>query len=751
MTQEEFSLQYLRNLNPQQKEAVLAVDGAILLLAVPGSGKTTVLVTRLGYMILCRGISPEQILTMTYTRDATKEMALRFQKLFGCHCSTPLNFSTINSLSNQIIFYYSQWKNRQWAYILPDSKEIIRIVRQIYQSLNGDFPTDSTVSDVLRAIAYIKNQMLTPEEIKKLDLGIGKLPQIYKLYEKTMHDSGFMDFDDQMVFAHRILTLNPEVLAAFQERYPYICVDESQDTSRIQHAIIRLLTKKNLFMVGDEDQSIYGFRAAYPEALLNFENDYADTKVLLMEFNYRSSQQIVDAANGFIARNTARRPKESKATQGSGSPIHIVRGTDRKTQLDYILEVAANSPQDTAVLFRNNDSAIPLVDLLDRKHIPFRFRGSDDKFFTHKVVADMVDMLCFAQNPRDAERFMRIYYKFGGGISKEAAEAACMMSTQSGKSIPEELSRVPGLSARGLETARDLVLMLPTIPSGTAEYALNCLWNTLKYGAYAADRGMDSGKLDILKLLASQVRSPGELLARMDTLRDMIQHPLPGPECSLTISTIHSSKGLEYRQVILLDVFDGVLPGITKADVTCDDDRKAYEEERRLCYVGMTRAKEELTLFLLRSHPSEFVSEIIGNLPKIACEEQDVFSSLFKDLRGKSYTHAEYGTGRVIAQDNDTLLLEFTNGKKLRMSLAEMLKNRAVTYEPAKPAPVSPGSGILLSPEAITPGTRVNHTTFGPGTVLTVRSGIATISFGKNFGQRTILLKSAIKKGILHT
>ncbi len=749
MTHEAFATQYLTKLNPQQSEAVQAVEGAVLLLAVPGSGKTTVLVTRLGYMILCRNIAPERILTMTYTKAATVEMAQRFHGLFGRYCQAPVNFSTINSLSNQIIRRYAELKKRQWSYLLPGNGEIVRIVQQVWQTIHDDFPTDSTVNDVLRGIAYIKNQMLTPEELEQADLGVDKLPQIYKLYEKTMRSMGFMDFDDQMVYAHRILTQNPEVLAWFQEQYPYICIDESQDTSKIQHAIIRLLARENIFMVGDEDQSIYGFRAAYPEALLNFEKDYPNARVLLMETNYRSSQEIVDAANRFIARNKARHPKQSMATQGSACPIRTVRGADRSTQLQYILDVAADCTRETAVLFRNNDSAIPLIDLLDRNGIPFCFRGSDDKFFTHKVVVDLTDMIRFAQDPHDADRFMQIYYKFGGGISREAALAACQQSLQTGRSILTELTKVPALSPRGQDTVRDWALRLPELAGESAEHALLCLWNTLKYGLYAAERKLDAGKLDILRLLAVNVKTPVDLLSRMEALRDMMRSPTSVPGSNLTISTIHSSKGLEYHSVILMDVFDGVLPGTTKAEVKDAEEEKIYEEERRLCYVGMTRARKELTLFQLQDHPSEFVSEIMAGLPRIFCGEQDVFAPLFRDLRGKTYTHREYGKGRVIAQSDDTLLLEFSDGRRCRMDLVEMLRNQAVAYSSIKTPELREVPWQPLTPDGVNPGDCVKHTTFGTGTVLTVSNGLATIAFDNPHGRRTILLKTALERGFL--
>ncbi len=749
MTQEEFFLQYMQQLNEQQKEAVYAVDGAVLLLAVPGSGKTTVLVTRLGYMILCRDIPPERILTMTYTKTATIEMNQRFQKLFGQHCQKLINFSTINSLSVQIIQYYARQKGQRWPYRLSENGEDFRIVQQIYQSVNGEFPTDSTVSDTLRGISYIKNRMLSPEDAEKVDVGVDNLAQIWKLYDKAMKAKNLMDFDDQMVYAHEILTRNPEVLAHFQRQYPYICVDESQDTSKIQHTIIKLLTRENLFMVGDEDQSIYGFRAAYPEALLNFENDYPGARVLLMESNYRSSQEIVAASNRFIVRNPNRHPKESKATRGNKGPLRVIRSSDRKIQLDYVLSVAENCREDTAVLFRNNDSAIPLIDLLDRHQLPFYYRGSDDKFFTHKVVVDIVNMLRFSYDLHSGDLFMRFYYKFGGGISKDAAVKACSQSNRTGKNILEELVKIPELSKRGLEIARDLLLMLPEIPKGTADAALRCLWDTLKYGTYVSNKGQDVGKLNILRLLAAQVESPMDLLERMDALRSLVKDTAPAAGCKLTLSTIHSSKGLEYDKVILMDVFDGVLPGITKADAENADDLRLYEEERRLCYVGMTRAKNNLTLFQLQHHPSEFVDEIVSGLPKISCDEQDVFAPLHQNLLGKTYNHKEHGKGTVVAQSDDLLMVEFPQKRVLRMTFAEMLDNQAISYAAAT-APAPNGEAKkALNEKAVTRGMRVYHSTFGKGTVVTVAGGTAIIAFGREYGQRTILLKSAIERGLL--
>lgn len=256
-------------LNDQQEAAVQAAEGPVLLLAVPGSGKTTALIHRLGYLIFCRGVAPEHILTVTYTVSATKDMAARFAQVFGADLAGRLEFRTINGLSARIIRYYEKTKGRTAFALITSERKLSSLVGDLCQKATGEFPTESTVKSLRTAITYIKNKQLGPEAIEHYpldDLPVGK---IYQEYCAALRNYGWMDFDDQMVYAARILRKYPEILGAFQDRYRYLCVDEAQDTSRIQYTILRLLAgqRQNLFLVGDEDQSIYGFRAAEPSGV----------------------------------------------------------------------------------------------------------------------------------------------------------------------------------------------------------------------------------------------------------------------------------------------------------------------------------------------------------------------------------------------------------------------------------------------------------------------------------------------------
>jgi len=751
MRPEEFDKLYCHKFNPQQLEAVHSVDGPVLLLAVPGSGKTTVLVTRLGYMVLCRNIAPHSILTMTYTVAATAEMRSRFAESFGAGHARDMEICTINSLATQIINFYARHHGRAEPPKLVENDEAVRIIAALYQQINGDYASDSVVKDIRTGITYIKNMMLSTEQIESLELGVDKLDKLYQGYSKALKQGGFMDFDDQLSYALTILKRYPGVLEHFQGRFPYICVDEAQDTSKIQHEIIRLLAGKrgNIFMVGDEDQSIYGFRAAYPEALLNFEKDYSDARVLLMEENYRSTKEIVAAADAFIAKNEHRHPKRLRAARGGGAQIQLVEAESRSIQYAYLFETGRLCKEETAILYRNNDSALPLVDLFHRRGVSYNCRKFEDSFFSHRVVADIRDIISFAYAPDNCELFLRIYYKLGFPISRAAAELACSESKKSGKSIVYELCRSRELSGYGREAAIELEDMLSAIPGGTAQNAISQIWKGMKYNAYVAKNGLDAGKIDILTELARREKTPADLLRRLDELRELVLRHENSPENKLSLSTIHSSKGLEYERVYLMDMFDGILPSKKRAECKDEEDLRRYEEDRRIFYVGMTRAKNELYIFDCADRSGEFCSELAGGIPAEAVDQNDVFAPLKQKLCGKSYSHREKGPGVIKAQCADSLLVAYSGADAELYSLSQMLaeRDKSVKYlrSEAEAEPKVPAEKLKAGI-----GTRIIHKQFGLGTVLSVNNkGIAKIMFSDGHGVKKIDLAITVKNGII--
>lgn len=636
MEWKEFETTFSVKLNQQQKEAVQSTKGPVLLLAVPGSGKTTVLVTRLGYMIYCKNIPPESILTVTYTVAATKDMSERFAVHFGEDMAKRLEFRTINGICARIIQYYGRRIGKTPFELVKDEKATTGMLIRICQDHGMGYPTESDLKNVRTLITYIKNMMLNEEELQKLEEESDiRIAGIYREYCRQMREQKLMDYDDQMLYAYNILRKDPGVLAYFQNRYPYICVDEAQDTSKIQHAIIALLAAGtgNLFMVGDEDQSIYGFRAAYPEALLSFEKKHSGAKVLLMEENFRSNAKIVEAADKFIQKNTLRHEKHMRAARGAGADIREISLKSRKAQYVYLMKAAQKcttgmagmsgseehrgradaSVTETAVLYRDNECAIPLIDLLERKNIPYRMRNADLSFFTHRTVLDVQNIIRFAMDPKDTELFMQIYYRLKLFFNKKDALRYAQISQEKDMEVLDAALKYGNLEKYQEDNIRNLKRQMVRILNMPGDEAVNQILTYMGYQDYLKKMGMNANKLETVKLIGSRVESPEKLLERLEELRTIIQEKVSDKDCPFILSTMHASKGLEYDTVYLLDVMDGILPEKVLANprTASKEELETYEEERRLFYVGVTRAKNQLNVFTTNK-PSKFCSELLG-------------------------------------------------------------------------------------------------------------------------------------------
>lgn len=636
MEWKEFETTFSVKLNQQQKEAVQSTKGPVLLLAVPGSGKTTVLVTRLGYMIYCRNIPPESILTVTYTVAATKDMSERFAVRFGEDMAKRLEFRTINGICAMIIQYYGRRIGKTPFELVKDEKATTGMLIKICQDHGMGYPTESDLKNVRTLITYIKNMMLNEEELQKLEEESDiRIAGIYREYCRQMREQKLMDYDDQMLYAYNILRKDPGVLAYFQNRYPYICVDEAQDTSKIQHAIIALLAAGtgNLFMVGDEDQSIYGFRAAYPEALLSFEKKHSGAKVLLMEENFRSNAKIVEAADKFIQKNTLRHEKHMRAAREAGADIREISLKSRKAQYVYLMKAAQEcttgmagmsgseehrgradaSVTETAVLYRDNECAIPLIDLLERKNIPYRMRNADLSFFTHRTVLDVQNIIRFAMDPKDTELFMQIYYRLKLFFNKKDALRYAQISQEKDMEVLDAALKYGNLEKYQEDNIRNLKRQMVRILNMPGDEAVNQILTYMGYQDYLKKMGMNANKLETVKLIGSRVESPEKLLERLEELRTIIQEKVSDKDCPFILSTMHASKGLEYDTVYLLDVMDGILPEKVLANprTASKEELETYEEERRLFYVGVTRAKNQLNVFTTNK-PSKFCSELLG-------------------------------------------------------------------------------------------------------------------------------------------
>lgn len=677
MEWKEFETTFSVKLNQQQKEAVQSTKGPVLLLAVPGSGKTTVLVTRLGYMIYCKNIPPESILTVTYTVAATKDMSERFAVRFGEDMAKRLEFRTINGICARIIQYYGRRIGKTPFELVKDEKATTGMLIRICQDHGMGYPTESDLKNVRTLITYIKNMMLNEEELQKLEEESDiRIAEIYREYCRQMREQKLMDYDDQMLYAYNILRKDPGVLAYFQNRYPYICVDEAQDTSKIQHAIIALLAAGtgNLFMVGDEDQSIYGFRAAYPEALLSFEKKHPGAKVLLMEENFRSNAKIVEAADKFIQKNTLRHEKHMRAAREAGADIREISLKSRKAQYVYLMKAAQEcttgmagmsgseehrgradaSVTETAVLYRDNECAIPLIDLLERKNIPYRMRNADLSFFTHRTVLDVQNIIRFAMDPKDTELFMQIYYRLKLFFNKKDALRYAQISQEKDMEVLDAALKYGNLEKYQEDNIRNLKRQMVRILNMPGDEAVNQILTYMGYQDYLKKMGMNANKLETVKLIGSRVESPEKLLERLEELRTIIQEKVSDKDCPFILSTMHASKGLEYDTVYLLDVMDGILPEKVLANprTASKEELETYEEERRLFYVGVTRAKNQLNVFTTNK-PSKFCSELLGKR-NLRENQQKEYAGIKKwgdyspagtyGIKGNGMYHG-YGTG----------------------------------------------------------------------------------------------------------
>lgn len=595
MDYKEFCAKYHVRLNDQQSTAVQRVNGATLLLAVPGSGKTTVIVARTGYLLHVVGIDPRNILTITFTKAAAREMKERFIKKFGEVNGLVPHFSTINSFCLSVIKTCAREKHITIPELVPNNEPIIR---DIARTMMRDYPSDSTIKSLAQSIGKVKNELMENEQIKQIEEEGIDFYEFYLKYKAHLTDNGLMDFDDQLLMANELLDTYPDILARAKKQYRYISLDEAQDTSLVQHRIVQKLVGKdgNIFMVGDEDQSIYGSRGAYPEALLSFESDYNNASVIYMETNFRSDQKIVLAANQFIKRNKERHDKNMHPNSTEEGKINFVPLQDMKSQphmvFDAIRKALAAKDHTLAILYRNNYSAIPIINLLQKAGLGVRTRDAAGIFLTNFVVSDILTFFRFAKDQTNLQLFRQLYYKLGLYLKSSVVQSIEeTMARQPCRSALIPLTHYGRISAQSRQILRYMDELQKMSPLDGID---SILWN-IGYMDNWLQRKIDEGasesslmlKVNILKLVAMEYKTVDEFLTAIDRIRDY----QGDPDSNVTLSTIHSSKGLEFDQVVLVDVFNGVLPTISNTK-----EEKDEEEEARLFYVGATRAKHQLDI-----------------------------------------------------------------------------------------------------------------------------------------------------------
>lgn len=684
-------MKYNINLNEQQKLAVLHKDGPAIVLAVPGAGKTTVLISRTAHMIMNYNIKPENILSITFSKAAARDMKDRFTSIFGNSIGSRTVFSTIHSFAYSIVREHANLAKAHYILIegtMSCAANKVAILRDIYKKINNAFINDDKLEELQSSISYIKNMMLDVEEYLRLNNNsFNGFNEIFNMYESFKKENNYIDFDDMLTLAYEILKSNPELLSKYRSRYKYVQVDEGQDTSKIQNEIIKIISKpnNNLFIVADDDQSIYGFRGAVPEELLSFNKTYPTARMFYMEENYRSSNNIVYICNEFIKKNISRYTKNLTTSNISDRPITIVKVKDEYQQYKYIIDnlLKKQCYFNSAILYRNNLSLIGIVEIFTRHNIPFYVRDSKMNFFNHWVLKDVVAFFNVALNPKDKASFERIYFKMNRYISKNAMNF--VLNANSSDTVFDMLLEFPGFQYFQLENIRRLSKEFRQLSKKSPNEGIQFIERELEYASYLKDNCKSLGYsyegiksiISNIKIIAKETNSIQDFLDKLNRLQKNIEDSrFNKGKNAVHLSTIHSAKGLEFEEVYMVDLVDGEFPSSSTIEAYDEGNLKPIEEERRLFYVGMTRAKTYLDLITLDSINNEKTesSRFIKELQDIMLTLQE--SHAKNNLKiGCQVVHAKFGKGKVQGLNKDKIEIVFENNSLKKMSLSSCLKN----------------------------------------------------------------------------
>ncbi|MBS3201666.1 ATP-dependent helicase [Turicibacter bilis] len=711
-------------LTPSQKDAVEALHGPICVISCPGSGKTTVTVIRLANLMVKGGVSPQQILALTFSKASAKDMNDRFKSLFPS-LANHVKFATIHSFAFHIIRHFEQISGTRYEFIdtpnqMTHSKR--QLLASIYLEKSERYLSDDEYEMITGQISLLKNLMIEPhqtKEIKKyVENEVELFIQVYKAYEQKKEANFFLDYDDLLTTAYQILIHQDELRTFYQQRYTHIQIDEAQDTSKIQYELIKLVAtpRNNLFLVGDDDQSIYAFRGAYPKQLLDFKQTFKDAQIIYLTENFRSSQNIVEMSSTFISHNHDRYPKEIKTPNPPSSVPVLHHFQTEKEQFTYLIEQlkAIDDLNEVAILYRQNVSAISLIEMLERHQLPFKLQEGKLTFFTHPIVKDVVAFFHLTLNPRDAEAFKRI-----AKILYLSASVIQQTLAQSESPYLDYLTRqVAFKTAFQRDKIRQFKLNLPKLKDLPPKRGIHFILDTLDYESYLTKRGFIKDEkervytqglavIETLKSIASETGDIHEFLNRLSHLYQLSHQSSQQMMPAINLLTFHASKGLEFNTVFLVDCMDGITPSSSALNQHLLHEEEEFEEERRLFYVAMTRARHQLQILSVANkhnilfNRSVFVKDVHQILyPKSATEslpqpKRTASGRSISELKSMNLTtsvdlkayqigvlihHQRFGDGTIIDLDGETATIQFEHEQK-RISLRITVENGNVSLK----------------------------------------------------------------------
>lgn len=594
-------------LTEKQKQAANHKNGPCLVLAVPGAGKTTMLLERI--KVLENQIDPSHILSLTFSKTQALDMKNRFES----EGDIKSNFMTIHAFCYLIIRNYYKKTHRKLKILESDNEyNKYNLIQQIYYDINGKVMSSEDLKNFFIEIGYMKNSMADISYLKKSQ--VKNIEKIYKAYEDFKKQKSYIDFDDMQIIALTILNQNYKLLRLVKNKYKYIQLDEGQDTSLLQFKIIEKIVhpENNLMVVADDDQSIYSFRAAEPDYLLNFKNIYPNAKLITMDENHRSQANIVKAANNFIIQNQKRYNKNLFTSKNATSKVYKKYAKDSKDSFSYILK-NIDPNKTNAIVFRNNISALNLISFLMEKDIDFTINNLSIDFFDSKILRDMVNIINFSKDFYNVELFSEIYYMVNTYLSKEEIEKLDLKATN--YTVFDYLHEyISDEKAYGLLRKEKEFKNLRTM---NLDKQIFYIYNKMGYRDYIKMFSNKYYEVVINKDLyvesminfTKDLKDLNEFYKKIEEFERILNK---NNESNIILSTIHKSKGLEYDNVFIIDLVKGEFPLIY--DYKNRENR--LEEERRMFYVAMTRARDNLHLITLKyrnSHkvePSDFYTYV---------------------------------------------------------------------------------------------------------------------------------------------
>ena len=686
-------------LNDRQKEAVVNTDGPMLILAGAGSGKTKVLTTKVAYLIEEKNIDPNNILAITFTNKAAKEMKERIFKLEG-NSAFYIQISTFHSFGLKILKENCELLGYEKNFTILDSDDSLSIIKKIMKELNID-ANKYNPKAIKNVISNNKNEIIDPEKYSLyVNTDFDEIAlEVYRKYEKSLKINNAVDFDDLLILPLKLFNNNPGVLQKYQEKYKYVFIDEYQDTNEPQYILSKMISAKykNITVVGDADQAIFTWRGANYKNILNFEKDYKDAKVVLLEENYRSTKTILNAANNVIKNNKVRKEKNLWTQNEEGSKITYYKAFDEKDESNYVvneikklMEKGVN-PKDICVLYRANAQSRTVEEAFLTSNISYNIVGSY-AFYNRKEIKDLIAYLKLIYNNKDDVSLLRVINYPKRGIGNKAIENLAIKSNVLDKSLYEVID-----SGKELEFKN----MIEEIKKEESHLTLTELIDMVldKSGMKKSLEDEKSIEADIrlenleeFKSIAKAMEinegivSLEELLDKLALVSDVSEQKNDN-EDKVTLMTMHAVKGLEYDYVFVVGVEEGLFPHSNSLESNDE-----LEEERRLCYVAITRAKKKLYLINARSRilygkvssnvPSRFINEISDEYIETIGKKED--SNVFKpkidknkmmnednDLHpGDMVNHDKYGFGVVVTIDGSIATISFK-----RDGLKKLMKN----------------------------------------------------------------------------